>query len=127
MNFSDERGVIADWLVKITLVVALVGLVLYVAVSVGVNFFTLDTSADDIAFELSSTVGARPANLIELRNEGRILARDAHARLVHITVDEETARLRVTLRRPASTLVLQRLRPLRHWGLATATGSARTD
>jgi hypothetical protein len=65
--------------------------------------------------------------MVELRNEGRILARSAHARLIDISFDQRTSRLRVTLRRRASTLVLHRLGPLRRWGMATATGSARTD
>lgn len=123
----NERGIIADWFVKILLGFVVVGVLLFEAGAILVNFFTLDNTADSIAVEVSTSIASGrdvPERIRE--EEARELARAEGARLVDFEIDTEARIVRVRLRRQASTLVIGRIGWIEDWTRATAEGQAGT-
>jgi hypothetical protein len=121
----DERGFIVGWLVKLAFGFLLTAVVLFDSGSIMVNFFTLDSTADDIAVTVSNANQQTPNRTDHkaLEEQALALARDASARLVSFEVDDEgTVRLQV--RRRARTLLVERIGPIRDWARATADGKA---
>ena len=123
---ADERGFIIGWLGKLLIGFVVVGVVVFDGGSILVNFFTLDSTADEIAIKL--TVGVTPGSLrMEIvEPQARQLAAEAGARLVNVTVDPTGNNVRVTLRRRATTLVVGKIGPIEDWERATAEGQAGT-
>jgi hypothetical protein len=127
MNARDESGVVLGWLVKVVAVLSVLGLVLYELGAVTVNYFGLDTSADDIAVSLSSKVIDSPIDEAGLRNLGKTMAKDVGAKLVRLELDDRQQTLSIVLTRKASTLVVDRIPPLKGWAKATVTGKSGTE
>ena len=127
MDWSDERGILVSWLVKIVLGLAIAGLVLFEVGAIAVNTFTLSSTATDIAIELTTSVtqsGSLNPNESQLETQARDLAKEAGARLVAIEIDSSERIVHVTLRRRADTLLVQRFSAIEDWGRATAEGQA---
>jgi hypothetical protein len=124
----DERGVIADWLVKLVAGLAIVGIVLFDAGSVLVNFFTLDSTADDIATEITHSLANKEINPTQhdVALKAKELAKEAEVRLVKVEIDPQGV-LHIELRRTASTLVIKRISPIEDWAVATADADAATS
>lgn len=127
MNLSDERGILVSWLVKLLLGLAVAGLILFEVGAIAVNTFTLSSTANDIAIELTTSVtqsGSLTPNESQLQGQARDLAKEAGARLVALDIDSTERIVHVTLRRRADTLVIQRFSAIEGWGRATADGQA---
>jgi hypothetical protein len=122
---SDERGFLAGWAVKLILFFALLGVVIYDGAAIAVNRFQLDGYSNDVAIELSSS--AREDSLFTLEREARKAARVWDARLVRVELNADKSILSVTLRRDATTLVVNRISRFEAWGKATSIGSIPTD
>ena len=124
-QLSDERGFIASWLAKLAIGFALTALLLYEAGSIGVNFFTLDSTADDIAVKLSLpiTPGQIPRQ-DQLEADARALAKESNARLLSVEIVEGS--MVVQIRRRAKTLLVHKIGPIKDWARATAEGRAGT-
>ncbi len=123
----DESGVVLDWLAKIVVGLALVGVVLFDAGAVAVNFFGLDSTADDIATALSTDISASGSQMTapQLQANAKAMAKEAGARLVRAEIDPEGI-LHVKVRRRASTLLLDRVDALKGYGRAVASSRATT-
>jgi hypothetical protein len=121
----DERGVVLTWLLQITLVLVIVGTVLFDAGSITWNYFGVDSRADDIALELSDMVRNRTTR--EIEDEAKRLAKEAGGRYVRGSLQITEDRLSVEIRRKATTLVVGRIGAISDWGRASATGSAPTS
>ena len=121
---TDERGIIIGWLGKLAIGFVLVAIVIFDGGSILVNFFTLDSTADEIAVQLTTDVGSGTLSLTTLEPQARILAQDAGARLVSVTIENNI--VHVTLRRRAKTLVVGRIGPIKDWARATVDGQAGT-
>ncbi len=121
-----EEGVVLTWLLQITLVLAVVGTVLFDAGSIAWNYFGVDSRADDIALELSDMVDAGRSTP-EVEAAAKRLAKDAGGRYVKgsLKVDEDS--VSVGFRRDATTLVVGRVGAIEDWTRASATGSAPTS
>jgi hypothetical protein len=119
---SDERGLIVSWLGKLVIGFALAGIVLFDGGSILVNFFTLDSKADEIAVELTTNVVPTSLSLDTLEPRARELAKEAGAHLVDLQI--EGSLVKVTLRRRADTLVVGRIGPIEDWARATVEGQA---
>lgn len=123
----DERGILVGWLVRLALGFAVVAVILFDVGSISVNFFNLDSTANEIAVAVAldadhrRTLPQQPA----LEVKARELAKAADARLVSLALEDRT--VIVTLRRRADTLVVDRIGPIRDWGLATADGRSATQ
>jgi hypothetical protein len=123
---NDERGLIASYLLKMLIGFALTAVVLFDAGSIGVNFFTLDSTADDIAVKLSTGLSpGQPPRQVDLETEARELATEADARLISVELTQE-GNIVVKIRRRADTLVVKHIGPLKDWARSTAEGRAGT-
>ena len=119
----DESGVVLSWLVKVLAIVALLGVVIFDAGSLAVNYFGLDSRADEIAFEAALLFdGPGAPSQRDLEDEVRKLARGSGARTLEVTTTE--GKLRIRIRRRARTLIVSRIDFIKKWGIATVEGSA---
>ena len=125
----DERGIIASWFARIAITTAVVGVILFDAGSIAVNFFGLDATADDIAVQVSNVAKslAEEATAERLESEAQKLAKEADARLVAFEYDELEKRVAITIKRKADTLIVSRISALEDWGKATAESEAATE
>ena len=121
---DDERGFIISWLAKLAIGFVVVGILVFDGGSILINFFTLDSTADEIAIKLTTGDFGRTLNKATLTREAEELAKEAGARLVDLTVDGNL--VLVTLRRRADTLVVGRIGWISDWARATAEGRSRT-
>ena len=133
----DERGVVAGFLLRTVVALAVAAVVLFDAGAVAVNVFSLDSSADEIASALSTDVAhgrlqgtyvrcVRSGPKTGLCAEAASAARAAGARLVRFEISPDGA-LHLRLRRRAETLIAGRIRAFDEWRVATADGRATTQ
>lgn len=120
----DERGLIVGWFGKMLIGFIVLGIAIYDGGSILVNFFTLDSRADEIAVELTTGVTPGSLSLSTIEPRAREAARESGARLLSVTIEGNI--VHVTLRRKASTLIVGRIGPLEDWTRATADGQAGT-
>lgn len=119
---ADQRGLLASSLVKMVIAFLFIAIPIYDGGSMLVNFFTLDSAADDIAVELTTNITPSQLRVDLLQPRAEELAKEAGVRLVGLTVEGRV--LKVTIRRRANTLVVGRIGPIEDWPRATATGQA---
>jgi len=133
---SDQRGIVADWLVKLVIGFAIFGVIAFEGGSILVNYFTLDSGADEVAVGVSITVGAsgtasdytdqeiRQLALAEVNaEEGGVDG----ARVLKVGTDiDDTGVVHIRLRRIADTLIVKRIGAIAKWARATADGQAGT-
>lgn len=119
---TDERGFIFGWLGKLIIGFVVLAIVVYDGGSILVNFFTLDSTADEIAVVLTTDETPGTLSITDLEPRARALAKEAGAHLVSITLDGDI--VHVTLRRRASTLVVGRIGPIEDWARATVEGQS---
>lgn len=131
----DERGLVVAWLVRIVVWLALLGVVLFDAGAIVVNFFSVDSAADEVALAVAADVvgsGRDPIPNLQCRRtspdptcrEVHAIARENDVRVVSASFDADGA-FHVEVRRTATTLLVGRIGPIEDW--ATATASARAD
>lgn len=120
----DERGLIVSWLVKLAIGFVLVGVLVFDGGSIVINFFTLDSTADEIAIQLTTGDVGRILDQRVLQQEAEVLAKQAGAHLVEVRLEQNI--VYVTLRRRADTLVVGRIGPIKDWARATAEGQSGT-
>ena len=136
MSIRDERGIVADWLVKLVIGFAIFGVIAFDAGSILVNYFTLDSGADDVAIGVSTTVGTSSAASNYTPDEIRELALaevnaedggvDGARVLKEGTDIDEAGVVHIRLRRVADTLIVKRIGAIAKWARATADGQAGT-
>lgn len=122
----DEAGIVSAWLVKLAVAFVVVGVIVVDAGSMLVNTFTLDSTANDIALEVSGPFGSGPSfrpDPVRMQVHARALARDAGAELLKAKVRRDGT-VYVKLRRSADTVVAGRIGPLGGWVTPTADGEA---
>lgn len=136
MSIRDERGIVADWLVKLAIGFTVIGVIGYDAGSILVNYFTLDSGADDVAVSVSTTVGSTSAASGYTDEEIRQLALAVvnseeagveGARVLRRGTDiDQAGVVHIRLRRVADTLLVKRIAAIAKWARATADGQAGT-
>ena len=135
-SLRTERGIVASWLAKIVIGMAIFGVIAYDAGSIMVNFFTLDSAADDLAIAVSLEVGNRGNATNFTDPEIYDLAQDLVASPENgvegakvlrngTSIDEEGV-VHIKLRREADSLVVKRIGAIEDWAKATAEGSSGT-
>ena len=132
---QDERGIIVSWLLKLALMLAILGVVVYDGGSIVVNHFTLDTAAHDTANAISLAISERPfpPNQNELLIEVKRLVSSgetgaATARVIpNGTFIDSSGVVHITLRRRADTIVIDQIAAIRDWAKATADGRAASN
>jgi hypothetical protein len=131
----NEQGIIADWLVKLVIGMFLFGVILFDVGAILVNFFTLDSAADDVAVAVSTDVGAGEDNQFTdqeiLTMVKEVVAspdngvQDARVLRRGTGIDDEGT-ITIRLRRVADTLVVGRIGAIEDWAKATTNGRAGT-
>lgn len=117
---------ITGWLVRLVVVFAVVSVILFDAGSVAVNFFTLDSKADEIAVFLATAVTndeLSATNPKAIEDAAKNLANEAGARLLGVEIDAGGV-VSLRLRRSADTLLLSRVQALEQWIKTTADARA---
>ncbi len=127
---------VAGWLVKILLIILVVGVVLFDAVTLAVNFLGLDSATEDAAVALSRVASSGPDGAIvrcragspgglPFCREAQELAAGAGARLLLAEVNSQGV-VRIKMSRSAKTLVVSRIPSAEKWSVATAESEATT-
>ena len=136
----DERGAAGNWLLKMVIALAIGGVILYDTGSIAVNFFGLDSAADEVANVVSTELAATtptPADLQSIETCRRRPSGNKYCQLLQQQVRKHDAKLlkahidaegtlKVRLRRTASTLVVGRIGFIEDWATATTEGRAAT-
>ena len=134
-GIDNERGVVVSWLLKMLVGFTIAAIVVFDGGSILVNFFTLDSAADDTAIALSLAI--EPDQFGTNDEEVYLAAKElvaggttgaAGAKVVRsgTNVDEEGI-IHVKLKRFADTIVIKRIKAIRKWALATGEGQASTN
>jgi hypothetical protein len=131
----NEQGIIADWLVKVVIGMVVFGVILFDVGAILVNFFTLDSAADDVAVAVSTDVGAGEVNQFTDQEIFKIVkevvdspdngVQDARVLRRGTGIDDEGT-ITIRLRRVADTLVVGRIGAIEEWARATSNGRAGT-
>jgi hypothetical protein len=132
---KNERGIIADWLVKVVIGMVVFGVILFDVGAILVNFFTLDSAADDVAIAVSTDVGAADVNQFTDQEIFQMVkevvaspdngVQDARVVRRGTGIDDDGT-IRIRLRRIANTLVVRRIGAIEDWAKATTNGRAGT-
>lgn len=133
---SDERGLVLSWLLRILAGLAVTGLILFDVGAILVNYFTLDSVADEIALSVGTFAGEATVvapnttctrrSPVPICREAAELARVAGARLIDATFDAE-GNVTIRVRRTADTLMVSRIGVIEGWGVARASARASTN
>ena len=119
---ADERGIIVGWLGKLAIGFAVIAVLLFDGGSILINFFTLDSTADEIAIKLTTGLTSQELSEVRLKPQAEELAKEVGARLIDLRIEGNL--VHVTLRRRADTLVVGRIGPIEDWARATAEGQS---
>lgn len=137
----NDHGVVLNWLVKLIIGLAIGGLILFDAGAIAINFFGLDSAADEVANKLATEISSGEISQSDVQAIGvcgkratatplcqrlKNMAKEHDARILEATVDLQ-GEIKIRLRRKAETLVVQRIGPIEDWGTATAEGTASTE
>jgi hypothetical protein len=125
-TISNERGVIGDWIIKVMLMLAVVGVLVFDIGAIAVNTFGLNSTATDIANEIAPAPG-EVLTQRSVEDEAAELAANAGARVVKVTFDRVNNMVSIRIRRQADTIVIGRIGPLEDWTRATAEARFRTQ
>jgi hypothetical protein len=130
----DERGVVTGWFVRVFLGLAVAGLILFDAAALVINYFGLDSAADDMAVALSTEVDNLPDQAVvtcdvkTVSVSGPVFCQEAHrlaqennATLLEATIDQEAV-VNIRLRRTADTVLVERVGFVKKYGVARAQG-----
>ena len=135
-TLRDERGVVTGWFVRVLLALAIAGVILFDAAALVINYFGLDSTADEMAVALVTHVdNLQPGQMVNCDARNAVgppfcmtaheLANESEATLLEASRDAE-GRITVRLRRTAETVLVRRLGFLRKYGVARAQGTAGT-
>ncbi len=125
-RLRGEHGLVGNWLLKVGIWFALIGVVVFDAGSIAVNTFGLDGTANDIAIAVSTDIGdGHLETPTAIEDAAEVLAKENEAKLVKAEVDTEGV-LFIKLRRTAQTLIVSRVGPIKKWGVITAEATAST-
>ncbi len=137
---KDERGVVLNWLVKLILGLAIGGVILFDTASIVVNFFGLDSAADEVANQITTNIAAgaipesdlplvkqcvKSPTVNELCRQLNAAARKHETRLLKANVDQK-GNLKLRFRRTADTLVVDKIGFIEDWAVATVESSSST-
>ncbi|MEA2435414.1 MAG: hypothetical protein QOG54_2871 [Actinomycetota bacterium] len=136
-NIRTERGIIVDWIIKLLIGLAIVGVIGFDAASILVNSFTLDSGADDIAISVSTGITGGNKNQftdLEIYDLAVTALQDpdngvSNAKVVKegTGIDPQTGEVTVKLRRTASTVIVKHIGAIKHWAVSTAESSSTTQ
>lgn len=119
---ANERGFIVNWIARLVIWFFIVAVVLFDGGSILINFFTLDSTANEIAVQISTDAVGGTLRTEAVQTEAQELATAAGAKLIAARVENNI--VYITLEREADTLVIGRIGWVDDWARATADGQA---
>lgn len=119
MHSDQGGGIITSWLAQLLVIMALVGLVAYDLVAVVTTAVTLEDEARVVAVRAADAYGTAN-DLVRSREAAEEAAAQQDVELVDLRPDEDF--IEVEVRRPAATLWMHRIPPLRDYTLPQAIG-----
>jgi hypothetical protein len=125
----DQSGVVLDWLARLILVGGLAAVVLVDTGAILVNRVGLESTADEVATEVSTLVvegGVSPADTYALEAAARAVARPVGAKVVRASVDPKGV-FHIRLERVATTIALGHVGVLEGLLQTSASGRAGTN
>ncbi|MGH2693441.1 MAG: hypothetical protein ACRDJJ_01370 [Actinomycetota bacterium] len=129
MNLTrDERGVIVDWLIRITLLVVVGGVVLFDTGSIVVNRLSAEATADDVATLAANEVafGGDTFTPAQVEEAVEVEAERHEVKLLKFTYDAAEGTIFVKVRKRATTIVAGRFDVFNDWTRATGQATSST-
>ena len=132
-----ERGIVVAWLLRIVVGLAVLAVILFDGGAIVVNFFSVDSAADEVALAVAADVvgsGRDPVPNLTCQRTAPDptcrqvfeIARDKDVRVVSATFDGDGV-FHIEVRRTAKTLVVGRIGAIEDWAKATASAQADTN
>lgn len=121
---SDRGSIVLGWLTKLTLTLAVLGVVVFDVIAITSARFTAEDHAQEAA-RAASAAYRTPADL-QLAYDAALAAVTVHGETIDaesFTITPEGS-VTLTLRRTAPTLVVAKVAPLRPWADVKATVAA---
>lgn len=106
---AGQRGEVSSWLLQLLIVVAIVGLVVYEAVALGLATVQIDDLAREVARDARDEYRAEQS-IEAARDVADDAAAEGEATVVRLQTGDEA--LTVTLEKDARTLIVHRIGPL---------------
>ncbi|MBV9369721.1 MAG: hypothetical protein JO074_07820 [Frankiales bacterium] len=121
---SDGGGIVLGWLVKLVVVVVLVAVIAFDAISVGVSRLNGTDDANAAALA-AATAWAQTHDVQSAVDAAQGAIHDTHESLVPHSLSIDTnGTVHLELRRQAKTLVMFRVGPLRRYTFAVVKGES---
>jgi Flp pilus assembly protein TadG len=123
---ADQRGIVASWLIKVVLGIAIVGLVF---VEGGSIVFTKLQVQDTAESGANAGVGYLSQNPADCRGAGQIATvavqdKDPQVQITEISCLQD-GRFRMGVRKEASTILVGKISAIEDWAVAQSTATAR--
>lgn len=118
MDHAEQGDILSGWLLKMLLTVAVIALVAYEAISIGVTTVALDDNAREVARVARDAY--RSDQSVEVAAEAAAVVADRHGAEV-VSLEDEGEDLVITLQRQAPTLITHRIGPLEDLTMASVT------
>jgi Flp pilus assembly protein TadG len=120
-RLRDERGVIVNFVIKTLVVFALLGLVAYDLGQVLVAQVKAQDAATAAAQAGADTwYSTKDANKARIAAQDAAASEDATSHIISFQINPNGS-VTVTVQRTAKTLIVERVPPLRHFGVQDAT------
>jgi len=120
---AERGGILIGWIVKLMLSFVLVGFVLFETGAVIVSKVVADRVSIDAANEAALSYG-KDGSREKARKVAEAFAAKNGATVEAFEVYDDGKRVRVTVSKEATTLLVKRIGPLKRWAVAEATNSA---
>jgi Flp pilus assembly protein TadG len=123
---ADQRGIVASWLIKVVLGIAIVGLIF---VEGGSIVFTKLQVQDTAESGATAGVGYLSQNPADCNGAGEVATVAVHDKDPEVQITElsclQDGRFRVSVRKEASTIVVGKISAIERWAVAESTATAR--
>lgn len=118
VRHAEQGEIITGWLLKMLLTVAVLAIIAYEVISIGVTTVALDDNAREVA--RAARDAYRSSQSLEAATEAAVAVADLHNAEV-VALEDEGEELVITLQRQAPTLVTHRIGPLEDFTMASVT------
>ena len=125
---TESGDVIVSWLIKLVVGFAVAGVLVFDLGALAVNFFGLDSTAQEMAHQLATDVVDRGIENRpdEVKLRAKELAETAEVKLRKVRIDGDGV-IHLRLSRQAETVVLSRIGALDDYTTATADATSGTS
>jgi Flp pilus assembly protein TadG len=123
---ADERGIVASWLIKVVVGIALVGLVFVEGGSIIFTKLKVQDTAESGANAGITYLTANPGECTAAGELGiqAVLDKDPRVKVLEYACLPD-GQFRITVQKRAATILVGRISATKDWALARSTASAR--